>query len=301
MFCRAPVDGAFGRLFPRYDWRAAIVMTVVVVAAGAMLSVPRFAQPQAFHRFADTRAWLGVPNFMDVVTNAPFALAAAIGMVNLWRRVRCEQAAPSAANKRLMPIDRVCLGAVFAGIGLTSIGSAYYHMAPGNARLFWDRLPMLLTFVSLLATLVAERVSPKTAAWLLAPLLTLGAASLLYWRETEALGSGDLRPYFLMEGSTLAGVLLIVLLYPSRYLPTRRLLLGLGCYAGAIVFEQLDLAVWSMWKNMGIELISGHTIKHLCASAGALVLACSITVPWGPPDLRCRSVHAGDCPDPEER
>lgn len=271
------------RLFPRFDWRAGVIMTIVLIAAMTMVSVPRFAQSTAFHQFADTRAWLGVPNFLDVITNAPFAVAAAIGLASLWRRVRRERASVVGATLPLMPIDRVCLGAVFVGIGLTSLGSAYYHLAPGNERLFWDRLPMLLTFVSLLATLVAERVSPKTAAWILAPLLIAGAASLIYWQQTERLGRGDLRPYFLIEGAALASVLLIVLLYPSRYLPTRWLMLGLGCYAGAIMFEQLDRIVWSMWNIIGIELVSGHTIKHLCAGAGALVLARAVTVRSGRP------------------
>ncbi len=276
----ASLNTEFRRLFPRFDWRAGVILTTIAFAAMAMIRAPRISQSLAFHQFADTRLWLGVPNFLDVITNAPFALAAAIGLANLQRRVRRER---RGATNRLLPIDRVCLAAVFIGIGLTSLGSAYYHLAPGNDRLFWDRLPMLLTFVSLLATLIAERVSPKTAAWILAPLLVSGAASLIYWQQTERLGSGDLRPYFLIEGATLLSVLLTVVLYPSRYMPTRWLMLGLGCYVGAIVFEQLDRAVWSMWNMVGVELVSGHTIKHLCAGAGALVLARSIAVSPGTP------------------
>lgn len=268
----------FTRLFPRFDRRAWLILTIALIAAIAMLSLPRFPQSLAFHQFADTRAWLGVPNFLDVITNAPFALAAVIGLANLRRRVRTERSHVIGAAAPLMSIDILCLGAVFTFLGLTALGSAYYHLAPGNERLFWDRLPMLLTFISLLVTLIAERVSPKTAAWLLAPLLLAGAASLIYWQQTEQLGRGDLRPYFLIEGAALASVLLIVLLYPARYLPTRWLMLGLGCYAGAIVFEQLDRAVWHMWGTIGVEIVSGHTIKHLCAAAGATVLARAVTI-----------------------
>lgn len=266
----------FSRLFPRYDRRAALILTIIALAATAMSLAPRFSQSLAFHNFADTRTWLGIPNFLDVITNAPFALAAAIGLANLQRRVRRERV--TTAPNSLLRIDRICLTAVFLGIGLTSLGSAYYHLAPGNERLFWDRLPMLLTFLSLLATLIAERVSPQTAAWILAPLLLLGATSLIYWQQTEHLGRGDLRPYFLIEGAALASVLLTVLLYPPRYLPTKWLMLGLAFYAGAIIFEQLDRPIWSMWNALGIELVSGHTIKHLCAGAGAVVLARTIAV-----------------------
>lgn len=268
----------FGRVFPRFDWRAALILGLVLVAAAVMIGVPPIAQSPAFHHFADTRSWLGVPNFMDVVTNVPFTVAAVIGLVNLLRRVRSDRAACVGANVPLMRIDIVCLAAVFLGLGFTSIGSGYYHLAPGNERLFWDRLPMVLTFVSLLATLIAERVSPKTAAWLLAPFLMVSAASLVYWQQTERLGRGDLRPYFLIEGATLASVLMIVAMYPARHLPTRRLMLGLACYAGAIVFEQLDRAMWGLWDGANIHVVSGHTIKHLCAGAGAMVLAFAITV-----------------------
>lgn len=49
----------FNRLFPRFDWRAGLMMIFVLIAAITMITVPRFAQPQAFHQFADTRTWLG--------------------------------------------------------------------------------------------------------------------------------------------------------------------------------------------------------------------------------------------------
>ena len=31
---------------------------------------------------------------------------------------------------------------------LTAVGSSYYHLAPDNERLFWDRLPMTIAFSS---------------------------------------------------------------------------------------------------------------------------------------------------------
>lgn len=276
MTAHTPCLPALHRLFPRFDWRAGVILTCAMVAVGAMLTLPRLPQSPAFHQFADTRAWLGVPNFLDVITNAPFAVASVLGLVSLWRRSRRERRAVVGASLPLMPIDRICLAALFIGIGLTSIGSAYYHLQPTNERLFWDRLPMVLTFVSLLATLIAERVSPKTAAWLLAPMLVAGASSLVYWQWTEQIGDGDLRPYFLIQVATFASVLLIITLYPSRYLPTRSLVLGLLLYGSAVVLEQLDRAVWQVCQPLGIELVSGHTLKHLAAGAGALVMAHTI-------------------------
>jgi hypothetical protein len=276
MLTHTPAPGLLARLFPRFDWRAGVVLAVVAAGAATMSGVARFGQAASFHLFADTRGWLGVPNFLDVVTNVPFAVAGVLGLVHLGRRVCRERAGALGGGTPLLRVDRVCLGAVFLGLTCTSIGSAYYHLAPGNERLFWDRLPMILTFVSVLATLIAERVSPKTAAWLLGPMLLAAGASLVYWRQTEAIGQGDLRAYFLVEGVTLASAVLVVALYRARYLPTGWLVLALACHGAAIVFEQLDRAVWSMWGPLGVEVVSGHTIKHLCAGAGAMVLVLAI-------------------------
>ena len=279
---------AFARAFPRWDARAGWIVGLVALGALAMALMPRLAQPVSFHDFADRRALLGVPNFMDVVSNAPFAMASALGLGFLARRAREQRMSVvggGGAGARLMRIDLIALTLVFLGIGFTCAGSSYYHLLPCNERLYWDRLPMVLTFVGLLVVLIAERVSPKTAAWLMAPLLLAAFASVTHWRVTEAAGRGDLRAYFFVEGAALVSVLLIVALYPARYLPTRGLMIGLACYGLAVLFELLDRPVWNLLSSLGVELVSGHTIKHLWASAGALVLA------WA---VRSEQVAAGE-------
>ena len=68
--------------------------------------------------------------------------------------------------------------ALFVGVGLTTLGSSYYHLAPDNARLVWDRLPMSVGFMGLLTALLAERISLPVSRWLFGPLLVVGAASV---------------------------------------------------------------------------------------------------------------------------
>ena len=80
--------------------------------------------------------------------------------------------------------DRV----LFTGVLLTFFGSAYYHLAPSDARLVWDRLPMTLVFMALLACVV------KASNSLLAIFLACGVASVLWWNIT-----GDLRFYALVQ------------------------------------------------------------------------------------------------------
>ena len=48
---------------------------------------------------------------------------------------------------------------LFFGLVLTAFGSSYYHLAPDKARLVWDRLPMTVEFMPLVAAVIAERIS----------------------------------------------------------------------------------------------------------------------------------------------
>ena len=79
---------------------------------------------------------------------------------------------------------------LFLAILMTGFGSAYYHLDPNDQTLFWDRLPMAIAFMAILAMAVGERLDAKTGAILLWPLIAIGVLSILLWRWT-----GDLRLY----------------------------------------------------------------------------------------------------------
>jgi hypothetical protein len=64
-----------------------------------------------------------------------------------------------------------------------------------DVRLVWDRLPMTIVFMSLLAALVAERINVRVGVWLMPFLLFIGVASVLQWRVSELRAAGDLRFY----------------------------------------------------------------------------------------------------------
>ena len=55
-----------------------IAFTILIAVAPVLL--PRIPQPLEYHAFADRRAWLGVPNFLDVMSNLPFALFGFMGL-----------------------------------------------------------------------------------------------------------------------------------------------------------------------------------------------------------------------------
>jgi hypothetical protein len=231
-----------------------MVLAAAVIAAIAFL-LPPIPQPQWYHMFADQRAFFGIPNFNDVVSNLPFAV------VGLWG-FACLLRAHFLDNREHWPY-----AIVFAGLLLTAFGSAYYHLQPRNETLVWDRLPMTLVFMSLLAAIIADRISLRAGLWLLPILLAVGVVSVLQWRASELRGAGDLRFYAAVQVYAVL-FLLIALFLPSRYTRGRDLAMIAGFYVLAKILESLDRPIFELG-----HIVSGHTLKHLAAAcAGYWIL-----------------------------
>jgi hypothetical protein len=234
----------------------------LVAAAGALLAPP-IPQDPAYHRLADARSWAGIPNALNVLSNVGFVLVGALGL----RFVMAAGAPPGQAFQD--PRERWPYAVFFAGLLLTGFGSAYYHSAPGNARLAWDRLPLAITVMGLLDATIADRVGVRPALRLLGPLVVLAAVSVGYWHVTEQRGAGDLRLYALVQFYPIVAVPLLLWLLPPRYTRSGDLLLTAGTYALAKVPELLDGWFFSITRS-----VSGHTLKHLLAAlAGYWVLS----------------------------
>ena len=224
----------------------AVVITVVAVF------LPAIPQPLAYHYFADQRAWLGVRNFGDVASNLPFAIVGFWGLLVLFT--------PNKA-KFLDSRERWFYFVMFAALILTAWGSAYYHLAPDNARLVWDRIPIMIVFMALLAAVIAERVTVNTGMALFPVLQILGVASVLCWRWSEGRGHGDLRFYAAVEVYAIV-ILLLALLLPPRYTRGSDFAVVVGFYALAKILEEGDRPVFAAG-----HVVSGHTLKHLAAAA----------------------------------
>lgn len=236
------------------------MLLLAAIACGVFVFArPPIPQPLDYHLFADTRAFIGVPNTFDVLSNVPFAIVGIAGIVAI-----------GGAGARVATAERWPYLALFAGVGLTAFGSAYYHLRPDNDRLVWDRLPMAVGFMGLLTAVFAERVSARMAEWLLLPLLLLGSGSVLYWHWTEGAGAGDLRLYFLVQFGSLVLVILMLCLYRARYSGTWLLVAGLAAYAAAKALELADRPIFDAG-----HVVSGHTLKHLAAAAG---IACVVAM-----------------------
>jgi hypothetical protein len=229
----------------------------LAVAIGiAALFVPRTPQPLSYHHFADQRTWLGVPNFGDVASNLLFLWAGLWGLAFLTGK--------SSRGQFLDPRERWPYAFVFLGLVLTAFGSAYYHLAPDNARLVWDRLPMTMVFMPLVAALITERIDVRFGLWLLPVLIAIGVGSVLEWHLSEQRGSGDLRFYAAVQLYALLALLTALLLSP-RYSRGSDLLVVASFYVLAKVLEAADRHIFSLGN-----LLSGHTLKHLAAGAAGI-------------------------------
>jgi hypothetical protein len=225
---------------------------LLVLAITAVL--PEVRQDQGYHVFADRRILLGVPNALDVLSNAAFAVVGAQGLSLALR--------PGAFAD---PRERPAWLVLFAAVGLTSLGSAYYHLAPSDARLVWDRLPMAAGFMALVAALLGERFGVAVGRHLLGRLVLAGIATVAYWDLT-----GNLLPYLLVQYGTMAAIPLMLAGRPARAGPATPWIAALVLYAAAKVLETNDGRVF---LALGV---SGHTLKHLVAAAAIGVLALEI-------------------------
>jgi hypothetical protein len=242
------------------SWR--IWLLAILTAAGALAAalIPAIPQPLSYHDFADCRAFFSVPNFLNVASNVPFLVAGVYGLaISLGGDER-----RFASGEERLPYLIFFLGAV-----LTTFGSMYYHAAPDNARLVWDRLPMTLGFAGLAAAVLAERIDPKLGRRALWPLIAIGIFTVLYWHATEQAGRGNLVPYALYQAWSVIVVAFAVLAFPAhRYSHGGALWWVVGLYAAAKVTEAFDLAIYRMG-----EVVSGHSVKHVLAALAVYAVA----------------------------
>ena len=230
-------------------WRAGLLVVVALAAVAVTAALPPIHQDAAYHAFADRRTVLGVPSGLNVLSNLGFLVA------GVWALARVARAS--------LPAWERVAGVVFAlGLVLTAVGSAWYHRAPANASLLWDRVPLSALFPTVLAVVIGDRVSVAAGRALLAPLALGAIASVAWWRATD-----DLRPYGLAQFLPMLMIPLMLGLLPGRR-PVVPLVAGIALYAVAKLAELADAVIFA-----GGGVVSGHTLKHVLAAGAAALIA----------------------------
>lgn len=230
---------------------------LLAVLAGFTWALPRIPQPPEYHRFADQRLCLGLPNCLDTASNVLFVLVGAVGL-----RFLCSS---SARGAFIEPGEALPYALFFFASILVGFGSGFYHLAPDNGRLLWDRAAIALALMAWLAAIFCERVSSRAGLRLLPLLIVGGLGSVAYWGLSEGHGIGDLRPYGLMQFASMLLVPLLVWLYPPRYSGDRDILAVIGIYFLAVFCDLGDRLIFTLSSG----LVSGHTVKHLAAALAA--------------------------------
>jgi hypothetical protein len=229
------------------------LLVVAVVATVVVAMLPAIPQSPGYHSFSDNRTLYGIPNFWNVISNAPFLL---VGLLGLREVI-------AGHFQGGLPRLRIAYGAFFACIALVCFGSGYYHWAPSNATLTWDRLPMAIAFMIFLSIAISEHINERLGLHMLLPLVALGVFSVWYWDYTENLGRGDLRLYALVQFLSLVILAMIFALLKSRFAGNGYLWAMFGGYAAAKLLEELDGRIFSLGG-----VISGHALKHVAAAGG---------------------------------
>lgn len=232
------------KLNKNITWKISFLFILLFVSLILILNLEPIMQSTQYHLFADSRQYTFIPNFFNVLTNLPFLL------IGIYGYLYCRQTEQSPNSNAWMTM--------FLGIGLVSLGSAYYHWQPSYDSLFWDRIPMTVAFMGLFVAILSEYITERIAYSLLYPFVFIGISSVIFWYYSD-----DLRLYFWVQLVPLLTIPTVMLLFKSGYSHQWLLLHALTFYLLAKITEFYDEQIFQ-WTY---EILSGHSIKHLLASA----------------------------------
>lgn len=224
---------------------AALALAIALACLGP--AIPQYAH---YHAFADQRTLWGIPHAMDVLSNLPFAVMGAWGLLRLG----------STDNSQPTGVQRPLAVLFFAGLILTALCSTWYHLLPEDGGLTVDRIGMVSAFAGLLGLATADRISARAGWWTAGALLTMGSIAVYVWAI-----SANLLPWALLQGG---GMLLIVLLATRKPITDAwglPLAAVIAWYVLAKALELSDNTVFTLTHG----LISGHTLKHIAAAMAA--------------------------------
>jgi hypothetical protein len=231
---------SFASLQPRETY---LLGALAVLALASIFAPALPAGSWHIPHFVDTRAWLGVPNAGDVLSNLAFLAMGVWGS----ERLRARHDAPVGASW------------FFVGLILTCLGSGFYHLDPDMPqRLIADRLGMAVAFAGFLGIATSERVSVRAGEAVL--VLMMVAGLLAAWVARE-----NLTPWAVVQygGMTLA----VGLAFTTPRAGALGVPLGsvIVFYVLAKLFELGDVTIFEATRHM----VSGHTLKHLAAALAA--------------------------------
>jgi len=230
---------------------------IIGIVSVGMVFIPIFMPPISqsidYHQFADQRTYFGIPNFFNVTSNIFFFFPGLVGLILLLRSRELLLHTTFIKHSERWPYFILFLSVIMA-----SLASTYYHLAPDNARLVWDRVPISIGIVTLLSIVLIERVNTNIGFLSLPFLILFGVGSVIYWDWSERSGLGNLNYYIVVQLYSILAIILLSKYFFSRYTGGESIYVVIIIYAFAKFAEILDHEIYSLGK-----VISGHSVKHL--------------------------------------
>jgi hypothetical protein len=231
-----------------------LLIGAAVTLAITFLLVPRLPQQASYHQFADGRTLIdGIPNTLDVISNLAFVLPGLLGLASLAR------------GRLVIGVrsERIAIAALFSGMVVTAAGSWFYHLAPDDFRLIFDRAGMCILFAGFFAVMLDDRVLPAAPWTRLIVLEAIGLAGGLSWYLLS-----DLRFYGWVQFFPFLATAAMLLAFPGRYDRAGRLWIALGWFLVTKGVEAFDAPIFQLLGGT----LSGHTLKHLAAGVAMMYL-----------------------------
>jgi hypothetical protein len=226
-----------------------------IISVGIVLIsiiMPPTSQPIEYHQFVDQRIYFGIPNFFNVVSNIFLLFSGLAGFIFLLRPRKF------LIHKTFIRFsERWPYFILFLSVIMASFTSTYYHLAPDNARLAWDRLPIAIGIMTLLSIVLIERISINIGFISLPFLVLFGIGSVMYWHWSELYGLGNLNYYIVVQFYSILAIILLGKYFSSRYSRGADIYVVIILYAFAKLAEMADHEIFSLG-----QVISGHSVKH---------------------------------------
>lgn len=222
-----------------------IIPLLALLCVIALLILGPIPQDQNYHVFADQRKLWNIPNFLNVVTNLPFAL---IGLLGL-RGIR---------NIKENELKHIFF-TLFIGFLFLTVGSGYYHWFPQNGTLVYDRIPIVIILMSFFAFIIYTCINKIAGDNAFLVLNIIGVISVIYWAFSESMGKGDLRWYVMVQFFPVIAIPLILSLYPTSIQFRKDIILIFLFFGLAKLGERFDKEIYHLLSG----ILSGHSLKHL--------------------------------------
>jgi hypothetical protein len=220
-----------------------ITLIVLLCIVGLLIHGP-IPQDLQYHKFADKRMFFRIPNFLNVITNVPFAIIGFLGLAEV-------------RNVKVRGLKSHIL-ILFIGFLMLAVSSSFYHLLPNNYTLVYDRASISIISMSFLAFIIATSVNGYKSFSTLIILNLIGLVTVIYWFITEHFGQGDLRWYGMVQFFPIIAIPLILHLYKVS-LAFKEIVFIILFFALAKVAEHYDEEIFITLRNS----ISGHSLKHL--------------------------------------